>query len=227
MNKLHCFGIMCLILFSISGLNKPAMGQNQTITCPSGTYLTSGYKCSQYQQHVLAPAVPVPIPMKTYSDFGLGFKMQVPSYLVVHRGAGNVTLRNPTSFNDSSNYFRIWTSVNPYSKFVFPMDRSFTPNLDDFAKHIGLVLASLYSKDNDETLTNKTKLVIGNGTSAYLFQSETTLNNTAVNNGQKLLYRSYYVMFNDNLVYAITFYTFNQPKFLSIEQKIKQSLRFI
>jgi hypothetical protein len=108
------------------------------------------------------------------------------------------------------------------------MDLSFTPNLDGLSKHVGLLLASFYSKNNNETSTNKTKLMVGNGTSAYLFQSETTLKNTTNNHGQRLLYRSYYVMINDNLVYAITFYTFNQPKFLPLEQKkIMESFRFI
>jgi hypothetical protein len=94
------------------------------------------------------------------------------------------------------------------------------------AKHVGLFLASLYPIRN-ETVTNKTRLVVGNGTSAYLFQTEEGLNNTAVNHGQNIFYRSNYLMINSNIVYAITFSALNQTKFLPIEQKIMQSFRFI
>ena len=165
------------------------------------------------------------VPMKTYSDYGLGFKMLIPSYLVVHRYADNVILRNPPSFNDSSNHLTISARVTPASNYFMSVG-SFTPNLDNFAKHIGLYLASLYPIYN-ETVTNKTKLVVGNGTSAYLFQSETSLNNTIANHGQKVLYRSYYLTLIDNLVYSVEFATFNQTKFLPIEQKIMQSFRVI
>lgn len=189
--------------------------------------LLAASSISIHQTASAAVGVAPTIPMKTYSDFGLGFKMQVPSYLVVHRGTDNVTLRIPASFNDSSNHLTILAVVTPYSKYTSQMDLSFTPNLDDFARKFGLLLVSFYSKNNNETLTNKTKLVVGNGTSAYLFQSETTLNNTTNNHAQKLLYRSYYLMLSDNLIYAITFATFNQTKFLPIEQKIMQSFRLI
>lgn len=175
--------------------------------------------------HQTASAIAATIPMKTYSDFGLGFKMQIPSYLLVHRYADTVVLRNPPSFNDSSNHLTIASRVTPVSNYFMSIG-SFTPNLDELAKHVGLYLASLYPILN-ETVTNKTKLVVGNGTSAYLFQSETGLNNTIANHGQKILYRSYYLMLNDNIVYSLQFATFNQTKFLPVEQQIMKSFRVI
>jgi hypothetical protein len=126
--------------------------------------------------------------------------MLIPSYLVVHRGTNNVTLRNPVTFNDSGNHLTILAKVAPYSTYSSSLDLSYPPNLDDFARKVGLLLASFYSNSNNETLTNKTKLVVGNGTSAYLFQSEVATSNPINNQGQKLLYHSYYLMLSDNLV---------------------------
>lgn len=165
-----------------------------------------------------------PIQMKTYSDYGLGFKMQIPSdVIVVNRGNDNVTLRNPGTFYNSS-HLKVIVSVGRYGTYSSQLDLSYPPSLDDLARHYALLLAS--SNSNNQTLTNKTKLVVGNGTIAYLFQGETTLNNTA-NHSQKTVFYSIYLILSDNLVYNISFSTSNQTKFLSIEREIMKSFRFI
>jgi hypothetical protein len=50
-----------------SGPTRASIGQNLTITCPSGTYLTSNYTCGQYQQ---------PLPDKTATKTKLNMQSQ-------------------------------------------------------------------------------------------------------------------------------------------------------
>jgi len=78
---------------------------------------------------------------KTYQDFGLGFKIEYPSDLVLHGNADNITLNAP--------FFRGKILVVPWDRMV--------SNLDTWARHIALTTSNV---------TNKTKPTIDSSLNA-------------------------------------------------------------
>jgi hypothetical protein len=165
------------------------------------------------QQGVLA-AAPSATTTKAYQDFGLGFRVEYPANLLLQKGADNVSLSNPQTLNNASNYFKSTISVNTWVKEIGPSGLFTPPTLDTLARNV-----ALGALNANGTVTNKTKLTIDN-TSAYLVESGGTFNGHSY-------YVTDYLILKGNLVYDLLFSYSDQAKFLPVEQRIVKSFMFI
>jgi hypothetical protein len=87
------------------------------------------------------------------------------------------------------------------------------PSLDTLARHVTLAISA------NGTITNKTRLTIDN-TSAYLIQADGTMHSHT-------FHSFIYLMLKGDIAYTLFLGAYDQAKFLSIEQKIVKSFRFI
>lgn len=154
--------------------------------------------------------------MKTYQDFGMGFKMDYPSNMTVTKTQGNITSGNKVTFSSPIPHsFTVTVRTAPYLVVVPLSLSSGPPSLDTLA-----TLASYGASVNNITVTNKTKLVVDN-IPAYLVQTEKKLSN------DKTEYYSIYMTLRDGTVTAVAFYATNPTKYAPLEKMMIQSFRFI
>lgn len=166
-----------------------------------------------HPQTILADAT-----TKTFQDFGLGFKIEYPSNLVLKKNPDNLTLSNPVLFNNVSSYvgsvFNSSMGVMTWTKAIGLSGMFTPPNLDALTRNVALALT-----DSNVTVTNKTKLTIDN-TSASLIQAVRPTHGYTV-------HESTYLILKGDLAYILTFTYLDKAKFQPVEQKIVKSFKFI
>lgn len=179
-----------------------------------------------YQTSSAAAVVPsTSTPTKTYQDFGLGFRIEYSSGMLVEKGSEqgsqNVTFYTP-QISSTDKFLSVEVTVTPISVVsslgLNPYD------LDVFATQTSLGITNA-----GHDVTNKTKLVVDN-VSAYQIQfngiNQDNVKHLQDHQGEKF-YVSNYVMIRHDIVYIVAFITFNPTKFLPLEYKIIQSFRFV
>jgi len=172
---------------------------------------------------LLQTASSSPVVMKTYQDFGLGFKMQYPSSMVIEKGSevgtSNVTLYSPQASPD--NYLSVAITVTPKAQLIkFGLNSN---NLNTMARQVSL---AFITQDGAE-VTNKTKTFI-DGAPAYLIQAQgSNLTVRHIQSQGHMIYTSDYIILKQDILYIVGFITFNHNKFLALEQNIIQSFKFV